>query len=122
MLLKAIDENWDKPHSIVDRERAEKSRQRQKQVDRQQLEEERKISATKKSRANRKRQLLDEWAQLSADCRMSLIQKAADRQTSKMISDLIRRELPKATNPRVQVLDVLAEERGLPPVTQPKQE
>ena len=96
MLLKAIDENWDKPRSIIDREQAETIRRRQTQIDKKQQEEESQISAAKKLRAKRKRRLLEEWARLSDDRRMEVIQNAADNQSSKMISDLVRRELPEA--------------------------
>ena len=122
MLLKAICEDWAKPHGIVEKERAKELRERQKRIDKQRKDEDQQISATKKSRASRKRRLLSEWARTSNDNRKNLIQKAAAHQTSKILADLIRRQPADSDSPRVQVLDMLAIEVGLPPVTQIEQE
>ena len=120
MLRKAIDENWDKPEAVAQKERLAKLRKRDQQNSAERFEEEAVIAKAKRHRNERKQCLLNEWESASIADRERWIDEAVKRESSKMLAEILRRESAKADKPHVQVLDVIANERNLPAIAPAK--
>ena len=118
MLRKAIDEDWQKPASIDVHERQSQQRERDRQRDAEQSKEAAAIVRLKRERRKRRDILLEEWNNASTEDRQRWIQRAAERESSKMIADIIRRDSVAAAKRHTQVLDAIAADRHLPPVQQ----
>lgn len=118
MLRRAIEEDWPMPTAATERERRRALRKREEDEDARRMSEEAAIVATKKERACRRKRLLGEWEHASPDLRRDWIRKAASAESSAALSGIIRRQRVDSKTPHVYVLDFIAAERGLPPVTQ----
>ncbi|MEZ5941106.1 MAG: hypothetical protein R3C18_06925 [Planctomycetaceae bacterium] len=118
MLRKAIQENWPKPQSVVQKEQQRQRRERDRRQSVAQAREDAVLSQAKQERQQRKQRLLEEWNAASLADREQWIQLAVQREASHMLADMLRRESAKSSAPRMQVLDVIARERKLPPVAQ----
>lgn len=116
MLRKAVDEDWPKPASVVDREKRSQERLKHRQQNNQRHEEETAITEEKRRRQQRRERLLTEWGSASLDRRQQWIQMAVERETSGMIRGIIRRDSPSTPKPHVQVLEIVAMDCNLPPV------
>ena len=116
MLRKAIDEDWPMPNSMAERQKIEDRRKKEYQFEEKQKAEEAEIATAKKLRAQRKRRLLKEWELASREERNRWIQVAVESEASRMIADMIRRQKSTDHKPHVQILEVVAKERDLPPV------
>ncbi|MEZ5942499.1 MAG: hypothetical protein R3C18_13985 [Planctomycetaceae bacterium] len=118
MLRKAIQENWEKPQSIVQQERRNAIRQRHRQQDVQQVQEDAQIKQQRAARHGRQQQLLTEWGIASLADRRRWIAAAVERETSSRLADIIRREAVETAKPHLQVLESIAVERQLPRIVQ----
>jgi hypothetical protein len=116
MLRKAIQEDWSPPRSVE--LKFEQKRQRQRDQQRQQVkrEEEGHITAEKKERRKRKERLLVEWGSAPLKQRQQWVTAAIDIEPSATLSDIIKRQGTDTDSPHVNVLNVIAKERGLSPV------
>ncbi len=116
MLRKAIQDDWPIPTAMAERQRKEGRRKNEQKVEERNRAENAEIAETKKHRAERKRRLLQEWESASPEQRERWIQAAVESETSQMIADLIRRQKTTDRKPHVQILEVIAKQRDLPPV------
>lgn len=116
MLRKAIDEDWVMPPSIQSRERQRSIRKQQIAQDAKHEREDARISDVKKQRAERRTELQKHWVSATQPEREAWIREAVKAEASKTIAELIRRQKPTDESPNLQVLNVIAQQRNLPPV------
>lgn len=119
MLRKAIAENWPKPDAIALREKREASRKRDEQANARQRQEDAATVRQKGERNRRRNRLIQEWNTSSITDRRHWLDEAGRHEPSSTIANVIHRQNPRTESPHVNVLNVIAEERGLPPVFQP---
>lgn len=120
MLCKAIEEDWDEPGLIQEKQKQQARRKHLAAVTQKLEQEDANSSERKQQRSLRKRRLLQEWGTATHEERTAWISAAAKRQTAESLRNIIRKESSETTSPCFQVLDELALERGLPAVTSPK--
>ncbi|TWT51714.1 hypothetical protein KOR42_34010 [Thalassoglobus neptunius] len=116
MLRKAIEEDWEKPIAIKQREKVVTQRKRDTERDRILQLEDARVSESKAKRRHRKRRLQQVWDGASSQDRERWIKQAVDAETSHRIADLIRRQTPATSTPHIQVLEVIAKDRQLPKI------
>ncbi|MCA9129262.1 MAG: hypothetical protein KDB22_19385 [Planctomycetales bacterium] len=116
MLTKAIREDWEPPRGSQSREKLQRLREQQRQWDAVTSTRDQRTQQIKQKRARNTQRLQQEWVNASLDQRRRWIEAAAQRETSKMLAQLIRRDAADSEEPRLQVLDAIALERDLPGV------
>ena len=117
LLRKAIEEDWDPPAAILEKEKRLKLRERDSQNEQESAKEEQLADERKRKRLLRKKSLLTAWQEADVRTRSDWIKLAIDKETSAMIRERIKRQEPTIESPSIQVLDVAASELGLPAVT-----
>ena len=118
MLRKAIVEDWAEPASFQAKAKIAEARKRDSMKAVVKRSEEGIASERKRLRQERKHRLLAVWNTASNAIRESWIESAVARESSAAIRKILAKQNPSNTNPHVQVLDEIAFERGLEPVTQ----
>lgn len=117
MLRKAIEESWSAPRNVQIREKREQERQRFREKEIEQRQEDAASNRRKKERHERKERLLTEWGSASLEERAHWIRAATKRETSATLVRMLRGSDAQTSNPRMQILDEIARERNLPPIT-----
>lgn len=117
MLRKSIEENWSKPNSLQAKEVRQQARSLERKRDAEKIKEDNEVSEHKRIRNQYRQQLLQQWGSATLEDRSRWIREAAARETSLRLSEIIRREEPGTKQPKAQVLDALAIERKLQPIT-----
>ena len=108
MLRRAIENDWEAPEQILHKEKLAKNRDRLNRESEKLIEVDRLATENKRSRIERKNELLAIWSSVSSDTRQQLIESAATRATGERLSKIIRRQSPESECPARQVLDELA--------------
>lgn len=117
MLRKAIEENWSKPTSLQGKEIRQQARLRQREHSAKHRQQDAAIVRRKQVRSRNRDRLLREWGSATILERQQWIHAAAKRETSTRLADIIRRETTEVAQPKLQVLEIIANERNLPSVT-----
>lgn len=116
MLRKAIEQDWEMPEAIAQREKIATRRANDELEEAKRRMEEVVAAERKKLRQRRKRRLLDVWESASTEERERWIKTAVKKETSRVIREMLRRQDASDDEPRVQVLEVVARENSLPSV------
>jgi hypothetical protein len=121
MLRKAITEDWAEPASFSAKQKINNSRKRDEaRAATLKLDEE--VSNRQKAqRLKRRDRLLVEWENAEQSQRSIWIAAAAERQTATSLQQIIAREKPTSGNPKFQVLDEIAFDLSLQPVSEPNE-
>ena len=88
---------------------------REKEI--QQRQEDAASNRRKKERHERKERLLQEWGSASLEERAHWIRAATKRETSATLARMLGRSDAQTNNPGAQILDEIARDRNLPPIT-----
>lgn len=117
MLRKAIEENWSPPRSFAVKQQRAKDRRKLADKAAAARREDEQIRQRKRLRRARKQRLLAEWGSASLEQRQKWIRQATEQETSRIVAEILRRQLPNASEPRLQILNALATDRDLPLVS-----
>ncbi len=117
MLRKAIEEDWAESTTFQAKKKIAEARKRDAAKAIAKQVEDRFIEERKQQRQDRKQRLMTEWGIASDAERANWIASAVARESSTAIRKILAKLEPQTEKPHVQVLDEIAFERGLEPVT-----
>lgn len=117
MLRKAIEDDWAEPTKFRAKEKIAQARKRDTMQAIARQAEEGIAAERKKQRSLRKQRLQNEWASADVSQRDRWISAAIASEPSTAIKNILAKQRTSTEQPHVQVLDEIASERGLEPVT-----
>lgn len=116
MLRRAIEQQWPKPERLIARDRQNNRRERDRQESANQEEERREQSTMKRDRQKRRTRLVSEWSTASTETKERWVARATEVAGGRLLGEMIHRQGTTVEVPHVFVLNVIAEDRHLPPV------
>ncbi len=119
MLRRAIEDNWPPPREVAVREKRQQLRQQERLKSVAKEQEDSETLRRKQQRKQRQQRILQEWGSASLEQRRHWIQIAVERETSRRLADILRRENATTTKPHLQVQEAVAATLNLPSLFEP---